>query len=159
MLEIVERAHRDLSRPQRSTSTLRRGEILGLAGLVGSGRTELARAVFGIDPPLAARSRLDGEPIASRSPRDAIARGIYLVPEDRKRSGLLLDLSIAENISLPNLPAYAQRRRWSAGGARRRTPSSSGSGSTSSAPSVDDARSARCPAATSRRWCWPNGWR
>jgi ribose transport system ATP-binding protein len=87
--------------------TLRRGEILGLAGLVGSGRTELARAVFGIDRPLGGTVRLDGRPVAAGAPRVAIDHGIFLVPEDRKLSGLLLDLSIAENISLPNLRAYA----------------------------------------------------
>ena len=66
---------------------VKRGEILGLAGLVGSGRTELARAIFGVDRPLAARSASTASRSPSRSPRDAIARGIYLVPEDRKRSG------------------------------------------------------------------------
>ena len=84
------------------------GEILGLAGLVGAGRTELARAVFGIDRPAAGAVRLDGEPIVVGSPRDAIERGIYLIPEDRKRSGLLLDVSITENISLPDLASYAR---------------------------------------------------
>jgi ribose transport system ATP-binding protein len=88
--------------------SVRRGEVLGLAGLVGSGRTELARCVFGIDAPLGGMLRLQGEPIRVRSPRHAIDRGIYLVPEDRKRSSLLLDLSIAENISLPDLRAYAR---------------------------------------------------
>ena len=94
--------------PDRSRRPRRcaRGEILGLAGLVGAGRTELARAIFGIDPPLGGAIRLDGEPVAIASPRDAIDRGIYLVPEDRKRAGLVLDMSIAENISLPDLAAY-----------------------------------------------------
>jgi ribose transport system ATP-binding protein len=89
---------------------LRHGEILGLAGLVGSGRTELARAVFGIDRLLAGSILLDGEPIIVSGPRDAIRRGIYLIPEDRKRCGLLLDFSIAENISLPNLAKYSRAR-------------------------------------------------
>jgi ribose transport system ATP-binding protein len=87
---------------------VRGGEILGLAGLVGSGRTELARAVFGIDPVLAGGLRMNGEPIQIRTPREAIDRGIFLVPEDRKRAGLLLDLSIAGNISLPDLRSYAR---------------------------------------------------
>jgi len=87
---------------------VRGGEILGLAGLVGSGRTELARTIFGIDPLLAGRLKLNGEPIVIRSPREAIDRGIFLVPEDRKRSGLLLDDSIAGNISLPDLRSYAR---------------------------------------------------
>ena len=87
---------------------VRGGEILGLAGLVGSGRTELARTVFGIDPLLAGSLKLNGEPIVIRTPREAIDRGIFLVPEDRKRAGLLLDDSIAGNISLPNLRSYAR---------------------------------------------------
>ena len=82
--------------------SLRRGEILGLAGLVGAGRSELARVVFGIDQRLGGEVLLDGEAVTIRAPRDAIERGIYLVPEDRKRSGLLLDVSIAENIALPH---------------------------------------------------------
>jgi ribose transport system ATP-binding protein len=93
--------------PHRAVSlSVRRGEILGLAGLVGSGRTELARAVFGVDPLRSGTIRLDGKPIRIATPRAAIAHGIYLVPEDRKSSGLLLDVSIAENISLPDLMSY-----------------------------------------------------
>ena len=86
---------------------LRHGEILGLAGLVGSGRTELARAIFGIDRPLGGALKINGKPVDIRSPRDAIRQGVFLIPEDRKRSGLHLDLSIAENISLPDLPHYS----------------------------------------------------
>jgi len=89
---------------------VRSGEILGLAGLVGSGRTELARAVFGVDRPLGGSVRLDGEPLIVSSPRDAIAKGIYLVPEDRKRDGLLVDMSVASNISLPDLLAHSRVR-------------------------------------------------
>jgi ribose transport system ATP-binding protein len=90
--------------PQQTVSlTVRRGEILGLAGLMGAGRTELARAVFGIDRLVGGAIRIDGEDLASGSTRLAIARGIFLVPEDRKRSGVLLDFSIAENIALPRL--------------------------------------------------------
>lgn len=92
------------------TLEIRRGEILGLAGLVGAGRTSLARAIFGVEPPLAGRITLDGAVLAVRGPRDAIRRGIYLVPEDRKRSGLILDMPIRENTTLPDLPAYA--RGW-----------------------------------------------
>jgi ribose transport system ATP-binding protein len=87
---------------------VRRGEILGLAGLIGAGRTELARAVFGIDPLLGGTLRLAGRAVAVGSPRDAIAQGIYLVPEDRKASGVVLDLSVAENISLPQLTGLAR---------------------------------------------------
>src|ERR1700742_705651 len=97
--------------PDRAVSlSVRRGEILGLAGLVGSGRTELARAIFGIDPLRQGTIKLDGEPIRITTPRSAIGYGIYLIPEDRKSSGLLLDVSIAENISLPDLASY--QRLW-----------------------------------------------
>ena len=94
--------------PNRQVSlVVRRGEILGLAGLVGAGRTELARAIFGIDALLAGSVTLNGEAICIDSPRQAISQGIFLVPEDRKRCGLLLDISIAENIALPNMQACA----------------------------------------------------
>jgi len=93
---------------QSVTLALRAGEILGLAGLVGSGRTELARAVFGIDRRLGGHIRLSGQPLEIAAPRDAIDRGLYLIPEDRKQCGLLLDFSVAENISLANLRAYAR---------------------------------------------------
>ncbi|HEX6707188.1 MAG TPA: sugar ABC transporter ATP-binding protein [Albitalea sp.] len=86
---------------------VREGEILGLAGLVGSGRTELARAVFGIDRLLAGSVRVAGAPVRPGRPRSAIDGGLYLVPEDRKRAGLLLDIPVAQNISLPNLRACA----------------------------------------------------
>ena len=93
--------------PDRAVSlSVRRGEILGLAGLVGSGRTELARAIFGVDRLCGGAIKLDGEPIRIDTPRAAIEHGIYLIPEDRKRSGLLLDVSVAQNISLPDLASY-----------------------------------------------------
>jgi ribose transport system ATP-binding protein len=87
--------------------TLHQGEILGLAGLIGAGRTELARAIFGIDPLLAGTVRLGGAPVAIATPRDAIRQGIYLVPEDRKASGVVLDFPIESNISLPQLEGLA----------------------------------------------------
>jgi ribose transport system ATP-binding protein len=87
--------------------TLRRGEILGLAGLVGAGRTELACGIFGVDRPVAGTIKVDGKPVKINEPRDAIQHGIYLAPEDRKRTGLHLDFSLTENISLPDLKSYA----------------------------------------------------
>jgi ribose transport system ATP-binding protein len=94
--------------PDRSVSlALREGEILGLAGLVGSGRTELARVLFGIDRKVGGDIRLGHQSVSISSPREAIENGIFLVPEDRKRSGLLLDVSISENISLPDLASYS----------------------------------------------------
>lgn len=108
MLEIIDL--RTIGRPDRGVSLdVRQGEIVGLAGLVGSGRTELARAVFGIEPPLSGEIRIAGEAVAVRDPGAAIAKGLYLVPEDRKRCGLVLDLPIAGNVSLANLRALARR--------------------------------------------------
>lgn len=96
--------------PDRTVDlTLRRGEILGLAGLVGAGRTSLAQALFGIAPALAGKISLDGAEVVIRRPSDAIGRGLYLVPEDRKRSALVLDMSIRENVSLADVARFA---RW-----------------------------------------------
>ena len=92
---------------QRVSLQLRKGEILGLAGLVGAGRTELARAMFGVDPIFGGRFEVAGESFCPGQVCDAVARGIFLVPEDRKTQGVLLDLPIAQNISLPNLWAHA----------------------------------------------------
>ena len=89
--------------------SVRRGEILGLAGLVGAGRSELARVIFGIDPPLAGEIRVWGNPVKLRSTKSAMAEGLALVPEDRKQSGLLLDETIAENIALANWPSFSVR--------------------------------------------------
>ncbi|CAH0343465.1 sugar ABC transporter ATP-binding protein [Rhizobium sp. CECT 9324] len=86
---------------------VRSGEVLGLAGLVGAGRTELARALFGIDPIAGGHVEVDGRQIASGSVQAAIAAGICLVPEDRKSEGLFLDFSLAENIALPSLSEIA----------------------------------------------------
>jgi ribose transport system ATP-binding protein len=105
VLDIVE-AVTDTYPDSAVSLEVRRGEILGLAGLIGSGRTELVRAIFGVDRLRGGAIRLDGEPILVTTPRAAIAHGIYLIPEDRKGCGLLLDLSIAENISLPDLASY-----------------------------------------------------
>ena len=102
------RGIRTMAYPTRAVDLdLRHGEILGLAGLVGSGRTELARVCFGIDPLQGGALSLDGAQVRIGDAHDAVARGIFLVPEDRKGTGILLDFSVAENISLPNLMAYA----------------------------------------------------
>jgi ribose transport system ATP-binding protein len=86
------------------------GEILGLAGLMGSGRSELARALFGIDALTAGEIRLRGEPVRIRRPADAIERGIVLVPEDRRAQGLVLTHGVGRNLTLALL------RRLSRGG-------------------------------------------
>lgn len=77
------------------------GEILGLAGLVGSGRSELARALFGIDPLESGSIEVDTHPIRIRTPRDALAAGIVLAPEDRKSQGLVMTQSLGFNVALP----------------------------------------------------------
>jgi rhamnose transport system ATP-binding protein len=79
---------------------IRAGEILGLAGLVGAGRTELARAIFGVTPADSGEMFLDSERIEIQSPQDAVARGIAYVPEDRRRHGVILDMPIAQNMTL-----------------------------------------------------------
>ena len=93
---------------RRASLHARPGEILGLAGLVGSGRTSLARTLFGIEPALGGAIRLDGHAVRIGSPRDAIARGLYLVPEDRKRSGLVLTMPISQNVTLPALAGHSR---------------------------------------------------
>ncbi len=87
----------------------RRGEILGFAGLVGSGRTELMQTLFGVAPALGGKMQLFGQPYQPRRPRDAIRRGVYLAPEDRKRHGLVLPMTVAENITLPDIGSYRPR--------------------------------------------------
>jgi len=82
---------------------LRAGEIVGMAGLIGAGRTELAETIFGIRKRLAGDVRIDGRPLRVRRPREAIAAGVYLVPEDRRSQGLILADSVRGNISLPSL--------------------------------------------------------
>ena len=79
---------------------VRAGEILGIAGLVGSGRSEVVRAVFGIDPYDAGTVRIDGRVLAANDPEGAMRRGLALVPEDRRKQGLHTDLSVARNIAL-----------------------------------------------------------
>ncbi|MFL6332646.1 MAG: sugar ABC transporter ATP-binding protein [Pyrinomonadaceae bacterium] len=83
------------------------GEILGLAGLVGAGRSEAAQAIFGVDPAVESRLLLDSKPLRIRSPQDAIKYGVYLVPEDRRTAGLIVDMPIRENVTLPALERYA----------------------------------------------------
>ena len=95
--------------PQQAVSfEVREGEILGVAGLVGAGRSELAETIFGVDAALGGSVQLKHRPIKISSAHDAIAHGIYLVPEDRRTAGLVLDLTIRENVSLPALRRYSR---------------------------------------------------
>jgi ribose transport system ATP-binding protein len=86
---------------------VRKGEILGFAGLVGAGRSDAAQAIFGVDAPLSGKVTIDDKAIRISSAQDAIRNGIYLIPEDRRNSGLILDIPIRENITLPALRRYS----------------------------------------------------
>jgi ribose transport system ATP-binding protein len=96
---------RGLSTPyvEDLTFSLSRGEILGLGGVIGSGRTRIARALFGADPVVSGEVRLDGHPVSLRSPSDAIAAGIALLPENRKADGLFFNFAGPANVSIANL--------------------------------------------------------
>jgi ABC-type sugar transport system ATPase subunit len=116
---------RDLSRPpvvHDVSFDIRAGEILGLAGLIGSGRSEVARAVFGADRAGGGEIAIDGKPIRIRTPRHAIRAGLVMLPEDRKAQGLFMLRSIGDNVTLPHLDTVScgglldpRRERTSAG--------------------------------------------
>ena len=88
---------------------LKRGEILGLAGMVGAGRTEMVRALFGIDKKDSGRISIDGDEVSINSPRDALRAGLGLAPEDRQLQGLILLMAVKENMTLPGLRRLS---RW-----------------------------------------------
>jgi ABC-type sugar transport system ATPase subunit len=98
--------------------TLRRGEILGLAGLVGAGRTETVRLIFGADHKDAGEIVVDGRPVRIVSPVDAVKAGIGFVPENRSTQGLVLILPVLENIVLPTLDEHAKAGWLNQGGLR-----------------------------------------
>jgi ribose transport system ATP-binding protein len=108
LLEVRDVATRKL---RNVSFTLGRGEILGVAGLVGSGRSEIGRALFGISPVMGGSITLEGKAYAPRNPHDAVSRGIALVPEDRQREGLVPGMSIRENATLASLSKYS-RASW-----------------------------------------------
>lgn len=106
---VAIRGLRTQSFPDRTVDLdIRRGEILGLAGLIGSGRTELACALFGVEPAVGGTVTLDGTEALAHSPGEAIERGIFLVPEDRKRSGLILEFPVRANVTLADVKRYAR---------------------------------------------------
>lgn len=88
---------------------VRKGEVVGIFGQVGSGRTEVLRAIFGADRALSGELVVEGEVVEMRTPKDAIRHGIGLITEDRKRQGLVLQMSVADNISLGNYKPVMQR--------------------------------------------------
>ena len=95
--------------PAREVSlTVHRGEVLGIAGLIGAGRSELAEAICGVGTRLAGRIVVDGQPLPIHSPRDAIRQGICLVPEDRRGRGVISAMSVRENLTLPALESYTR---------------------------------------------------
>jgi ribose transport system ATP-binding protein len=87
---------------------IRSGEIVGLIGLVGSGRSEIARAIFGADPASAGDVFIDGVPYLERSPDRSVLRGIAMVPEDRRKQGLVLTQSVRRNMTLPHLTSFSR---------------------------------------------------
>ena len=101
---------RGLSRPPRFgdvSFTLRRGEVLGLAGLMGAGRTDVGAAIFGLAPATGGTILLRGRPVAVRSPAAAFAHGIAMVTEDRKEFGFVPDMSVKENVTLASLGRFS----------------------------------------------------
>ncbi len=108
---LLEVTRPDPGRASSATSafSVRAGEIVGLAGLVGAGRTEVARVLFGIDRRDSGEVRLDGKPSTSPPRRPPCRTGIAYLPEDRHQDGLVLDFSIAQNVTLPILPRLFPR--------------------------------------------------
>ena len=99
------------SKPNRRINfSIYAGEVLVLAGLVGAGRTEIAHALFGIDKPLSGEILLNGKPLKINSSQDAIRAGIGLVPEDRKLNGLIVEMTVEENITLVGLNHYQKMK-------------------------------------------------
>jgi len=89
--------------------TIRAGEILGIGGLMGAGRTELCQTLFGVTPATEGEIRVDGRPVVVRSPKEAVQAGIALITEDRQRTGLALPLPLRENVTLANLTGVTRR--------------------------------------------------
>jgi ribose transport system ATP-binding protein len=99
--------------PQHATSfSVRRGELVGMAGLVGAGRSELLRTIFGIDRAVGGSVRVADRPLSLRSPQAAMAAGMGLVPEDRKKEGLVLESSVVRNVGLAGLARNAYWGGW-----------------------------------------------
>lgn len=105
---VFESEHVTNKRVQDVSFRLRQGEILGIGGLVGAGRTEIARAIYGADPVLSGSFRLHGKRYSPRSPREALELGIGLIPEDRKRQGLILGATVKENSALSILQSCSR---------------------------------------------------
>ena len=139
--------------------TLHRGEVLGLTGLLGAGRTELALSLFGMTRPDEGEIRLEGRPITLPTNQDAIRAGIAYVSEDRLNLGLNMRQSVGDNLVLASLDRLGQRRSGWIPPARRRQKlggglGRAGCGSRSPGSAI---RCSSCPAATSSASCWASG--
>jgi ribose transport system ATP-binding protein len=121
--------------------TVNSGEVLGVAGLIGAGRSELAETICGVAPAVSGRVLLDGQPLALDSPRDAIRAGMCLVPEDRRGRGIIAAMTVRDNLTLPALESYARL------GLVRRAAETSAARDTAAALSVK-ASSVEAPVAT-----------
>ena len=116
LLEVSELSGPGLT---NASFVLRRGEILGIAGLAGSGRTETLRMLAGAARPSSGTVKLDGRPYRPKSPREALQAGVALVPEERRSMGLILSDSIANNLVMSNLRAISRAGLWISSGRRR----------------------------------------
>ena len=118
---VLEVRHLNRGRQVRDISfQLRRGEILGIAGLVGAGRTEVMRAIFAADTPESGEVLVHGKPVAIKSPADAVRHGIAYLSEDRKRYGLALGMNVEVNTVLASMKRFSSRFGWLRAGATRR---------------------------------------
>jgi ribose transport system ATP-binding protein len=114
-LEVTDLWYRGAAEP--ASFSIRHGEIVGFAGLVGAGRTEIAKALFGIEPAEGGAIRVDGQEVRINSPVEALAAGIALVPEDRKTCALLLQMAIDFNVTIATLPRLGRFGRYNRGAA------------------------------------------
>lgn len=106
--EVLKVDHLTTDKVTDISFTLHKGEILGFAGLVGSGRTEIARGIIGVDPLKSGTITVFGEEVKIHSPKDAIKKSIAYLPESRKEEGLILKMGIQDNITIASLSAYEQ---------------------------------------------------
>ena len=140
---------------RRAAFRLRRGEILGVAGLVGSGRTETIRALMGLEPAESGDVRVHGRRLArTASPATRLGAGLGYLSEDRKGEGLALAMSLADNITCTRYRACSTRG-WLRRGAQRDQARTLDGGARASRRAARGRRRGRCRAATSRRWRWP----
>jgi ribose transport system ATP-binding protein len=139
-----------------ASATVREGEIVGLAGLLGSGRSETARAIFGDYRPERGEIRWRGEPKNFRQPADAIATGIGFLSEDRKAEGIIPEMSVRENLTLAVMPALSRSGVGDEAKQQEIVARFIKRPRASSAPALSR-KSASYPAATSRKCCCPAG--